>query len=84
MAECRFYGECRLCGGLSPCECDGKGTITTLSAVGYVYDRCGRFSPMPDTNELLALANEMEDACDLLPVRRWARSIRKACGEAKA
>lgn len=89
MPECRFYGECRLAGGLSPRMCDGKGMITTLSAVGYVYNKCGRFSPMPDKDALLALADEMESAprysCysddDLFDM---AQHIRKACGEAKA
>lgn len=64
MAECRFYGECRLAGGLSPRQCDGKGMITTLSAVGYVNDRCTRFSPMPNRDKLLALADEMDLATD--------------------
>lgn len=59
MAECRFHGECRLCGGLTPRECDGKGMVTTLSAVGYVYDRCSRFEPMPDSDELMKIADEM-------------------------
>ena len=62
MAECRFHGECRLAGGLSPRMCDGKGMITTLSAVGYVYNKCGRFSPMPDKDALLALADEMDES----------------------
>lgn len=98
MAECRFYGECRLAGGLSPRMCDGKGMITTLSAVGYVYNRCGRFSPMPDTDALCALADEMVEMFRIGAStgegidRSWcrelhdkyARLIREACGEAKA
>ena len=98
MAECRFYGECRLCGGLSPRECDGKGMITTLSAVGYVNGRCGRFSPMPDKESLLALTEEMVEMfrigaftgegidkswCREL-YDKYARRIREASGEDKA
>lgn len=33
-----------------------------------------------DREALLALAEEMEGICDLLPIRRWAHSIREACG----
>lgn len=64
MAECRFYGECRLVGGLAPRMCDGKGMITTLSAVGNVYGRCGRFSPMPDRGALLELSDGLEADAD--------------------
>lgn len=60
MAECRFFGECRLAGGLSPRICHGNGTITTISAVGYVNGRCGRFTPVPDGKALLALADELD------------------------
>lgn len=99
MVECRFYGECRLCGGLSPRECDGKGMITTLSAVGYVYNKCGRFSPMPDKDALLGLADEIERVAapdmgingDTTPawyaaarLKNVASRIRKAFGEAEA
>ena len=94
MAECRFYGECRLAGGLAPRQCDGKGMITTLSAVGYVNDRCTRFSPMPDTDALLKLNEGMLDAfrvgarsgegIDHAWCRElyddYARRIREACG----
>ena len=38
-------------------------------------------APECDREALLALAEEMEGICDLLPVRRWAHSIREACGE---
>ena len=37
-------------------------------------------APECDREALLALAEEMEGICDLLPVRRWAHSIREACG----
>ena len=86
MAECRFHGECRLAGGLSPRMCDGKGMVTTLSAVGYVYNRCGRFSPMPDVQELMALADEMDELCGPWHDcgEHYARRVREACGEAKA
>lgn len=96
MAECRFYGECRLCGGLSPRECDGKGMITTLSAVGYVYNKCGSFSPMPDRDALLGLAEEMQGHADAAAsadgypyvnagdLWAYADKIREACGEARA
>ena len=84
MAECRFHGECRLAGGLSPRMCDGKGMITTLSAVGYVYNKCGRFSPMPDKDALLALADEMDAEKNFVLVGGYARRIREAFGEAKA
>lgn len=36
-----------------------------------------------DRDALLGLAEEMEGICDLLPVRRWAHSIREALGEGK-
>lgn len=94
MAECRFHGECRLAGGLSPRMCDGKGMITTLSAVGYVNGKCGRFSPMPDKDALLALADKMGEYArlrnrhdmdvDTMVVSAWILRIREACGEAKA
>ena len=94
MAECRLHGECRLAGGLSPRMCDGKGMITTLSAVGYVYNKCGRFSPMPDKGALLGLADKMDRHASLrkrlgmdvetMVVRAWVSRIREACGEAKA
>lgn len=78
MAECRFYGECRLCGGLSPRECDGKGMITTLSAVGYVYDRCQRFEPMPDTGALLSMAKKLDSkARDLLKTNSLDKSNKR-------
>lgn len=79
--------------------CDGTGVITTLSAVGYVYNRCGRFSPMPDVQELMALADEIERVAapdmsingDTTPawyaaarLKNVASRIRKALGEAKA
>ena len=41
----------------------------------------GAREPAVDREALLALAEEMEDICDLLPIRRWAHSIREACGE---
>lgn len=98
MAECRYHGECRIAGGLSPRKCDGKGMITTLSAVGYVYNKCGRFSPMPDKDALRALADEMVEMFRIGAFtgegidRSWcrelhdkyARRIREAFGEAKA
>lgn len=94
MAECRYHGECRLAGGLSPRTCDGKGMITTLSAVGYVYNRCGRFSPMPDRDALLGLADKMKKYArlrssngmdvDAMAVGAWVNRIREACGEAEA
>lgn len=79
MAECRFHGECRLCGGLAPRECDGRGMVTTLSAVGYVYDRCQRFEPMPDTGALLSMAKKLDaKACDLLKTNNLDKG-RKRC-----
>ena len=94
MPECRFHGECRLAGGLSPRMCDGKGMITTLSAVGYVYNKCGRFSPMPDVQKLMALSDKMNRYAslrkrngmdvDTMAVRAWVLRIREACGEARA
>ena len=96
MAECRFHGECRLAGGLSPRQCDGNGMITTLSAVGYVYNKCGRFSPMPDKDALLGLAEEMQGYADAAAsadgypyvnageLWAFADRIRDALGEAKA
>lgn len=96
MAECRFFGECRLAGGLSPRICHGNGTITTLSACGYVNGKCGRFSPMPDRDALLGLAEEMQGYADAAAsadgypyvnageLWAYADKIREACGKAKA
>ena len=97
LRPCRFYGECRLAGGLSPRICHGDGTITTLSAVGYVNGRCGRFAPMPDTDALMKLAKDVEDQlsratadernCLTVTAEAFAdiaQRIRRACGEPKA
>ncbi|OUP10983.1 hypothetical protein [Collinsella sp. An2] len=85
MAECRFHGECRLCGGLAPRECDGRGMVTTLSAVGYVYDRCSRFEPMPDRDALLKIADEcigfgLNEHCARSVLKGVGHDIRKALG----
>lgn len=89
MAECRFHGECRLIGGLTPRQCDGKGFITTLSAVGYVYGKCPRFEPIPDAGALLKLAGEMGErrrwccGADAVHAKACSNRIKKACGQAK-
>lgn len=97
MADCRFHGECRLVGGLTPRKCDGKGMVTSLSAVGYVYGKCGRFAPMPDTDALMKLAKDVEAQlsratadernCLIVTAEAFAdiaQRIRRACGEPKA
>lgn len=77
MFDCRYYDLCCFtddsCNG-EP-ECPKRG-------------HCQFYSPMPDVDALLALADEIEDARhDGKPygdyeLYRWQRRIREACGEA--
>lgn len=52
MCECRYYGKCAG-------NCDGYGLV--LGFGNETYD-CDYFSPLPDIDALLALADEIEGA----------------------
>ena len=51
MCECRYYGKCAG-------NCDGHGLV--LGFGNETYD-CDYFSPLPDVDALLALADEMDE-----------------------
>ena len=74
MVECRYYGACRYASG----NCSNGGNDAP---------DCEDFRQMPDTNALLALADEMEGLKPIIvldkPARcEYARLIRKALGVA--
>ena len=52
MCKCRYYGKCAG-------NCDGHGLV--LGFGNETYD-CDDFQPMPDAEELEALADETEGA----------------------
>lgn len=83
MCECRYYGKCAG-------NCDGYGLCVGFG--NETYD-CDCFSPLPDVDALLTMADEIEDAVrDVnkttdLAVRfaeiiyTIAKEIRSACGK---
>lgn len=83
MCECRYYGKCAG-------NCDGHGLV--LGFGNETYD-CDYFSPLPDVDALLALADEIEgavrneDTTTYLAARfaeivyTIAKEIRSACGK---
>ena len=83
MCECRYYGKCAG-------NCDSRGLV--LGFGNETYD-CDCFSPLPDVDALLTMADEIEDAVrntnkttDLAVrfaeiIYTIAKEIRSACGQ---
>lgn len=83
MCECRYYGKCAG-------TCDGHGLCVGFG--NETYD-CDCFSPLPDVDALLTMADEIEDAVrntnkttDLAVrfaeiIYTIAKEIRSACGK---
>lgn len=78
MCECRYYGKCAG-------NCDGHGLV--LGFGNETYD-CDCFSPLPDVDALMKLADEMDNlglnswsngwSSGAVNVGSFARRIRKA------
>lgn len=86
MLECRYYGNCYFMECDVPDKCDGNGNCESYRHGHEIKTMCQFYSPMPDVESLLELADEMDSASeDGLLVRdsdlmAWTRRIREALG----
>lgn len=86
MLDCRYYGNCYFMECDVPDKCDRNGNCESYRRGHEIKTVCRFYSPMPDVNALLELADEMDSAGeDGLLVRdsglvAWTRRIRKALG----
>lgn len=83
MLECRYYGNCYFMECDVPDKCDGNGNCESYRHGHEIKTACQFYSPMPDVESLLALADEMEQetgsVCGVC-MGKSARRIRKALG----
>lgn len=73
MHECRYWNMCCICYGN---QCNSQGQVMTKEGIGYVYNDCANYKPMPDVRALMTLADEF----DSVYMHKAATRIRDALG----
>ena len=67
MNDCRYLGNCSLIECYVFDKCDGKGNCKPTRLFKKVGERCARYSPMPDADDLAKVARMIDGLADAQP-----------------